>query len=220
MVKLKHILPLVLLPMLLVGCNDIGSQFTCSNDDSKTTTLHLIKEAMEKSVADRTKDEDGGSLAANSAIRAALDQIKMSIENIRTTKRDPNSTMQFCSGSLKIVYPMNILKDADVTREMAGLDSIDDLTSKADISRKADAFESDFDYSIQPTDDGTKVFAQIANFDDKLGAFAEVIASHLLKADWERIKRQNAQISADEAPQVDGQLANQFQEYIDSYNAM
>lgn len=184
---------ILLLPIALSGCGQFGNQFTCGDEDSKSTTLEIIKDHMEKAVGERSKDESGNALASSSAISAALSQLKMTIENIRTTKKDPDSTMQFCSGTLKVVYPLNVLKDADETRSMANLNNIDNLASKSDIKRKADAFEADLEYSVQPTDDGKKVFAQIDNFDDKLNVLAEITASYLLKSSWERMKRQKVQ---------------------------
>lgn len=191
MANLKNILPILLFPMLLSACNGFGHQFTCSSDDSKSTTLDLIKESMEKAVAERSKDEEGNSLATSSAIRAALSQIKMSIENIRTTKKDPNSTMQFCSGTLKVVYPIKVLKDADETREIAKLDSVSKLTDQYNIERNADYLTTDISYTIQPTDDGEKVFADVEDIDDKINVFSEILSSSMLNPMWKRIKKAN-----------------------------
>jgi len=76
MVPLNKFSAALLLPMFLGGCTQFGDQFTCGNEDSVSATLDLIKEGMEKAAAERSKDENGTSLASNSSIRASLSQIR------------------------------------------------------------------------------------------------------------------------------------------------
>ena len=115
----------------------------------------------------------------------------MSIDDIRTTKKDPNSTIQFCSGTLKLVYPIKILKDADETRQIAKLDSITKISEEHSVTRSADTLSSNISYTIQPTDDGKKVYAELDAMEDQINVFSEVIASSLLKPMWERVKSAN-----------------------------
>ena len=147
----------VALIIMLVACGK--PQATCSDDASKAALESAIREGLEKVVAARSKDSEGNQLVGFSKIRAAIANIKLVLENIRTTKEDPNSTKKFCSGNLKIVFGTQVFNDADKAREIAGLSNLNDATSTVGIEKGVDYLQGDLEYSVQPTDDGTKVVA-------------------------------------------------------------
>ncbi len=164
------------------------SNVSCSDDNAKGALEAAIREGLEKVAVERAKANDGSQLISNSEIRAAIGQIKLVIENIRTTKEDPNSTKRFCTGNLKIVFPASTFKDADRSRELAGLTTTTQMADSASVEKGADYLKSDLDYNVQPTDDGQKVIAEFENANSKLDVFGEVVAASLLKS---RIETEN-----------------------------
>lgn len=169
--------------LLLSGCGQ--ASVSCSDDDAKSALEAAIRENLEKITIERAKTEDGSQPISNSAIRASIAKIKLVIENIRTTKEDPNSTKRFCTGSLKIVFSTKTFSDASKARELVGMSNVEKMADAADIEKGADYLKGDLDYNVQPTDDGEKIYAEFENADNKLEVFGEVVASSLLKSSIE-----------------------------------
>lgn len=184
---------IVTLNLALSACGK--PQATCSDDTSKAALEAAIREGLEKSVAARSKDSSGNQIVGFSKIRAAIADLKFVIENIRTTKEDPNSTKKFCTSNIKIVFGTQVFADADKAREIAGLSTLTQAADAAGIEKGADYLQGDLDYSVQPTDDGSKVVAEFEAADAKLDVFGEVVAASLLRSGLEnkqRIDQENA----------------------------
>jgi len=178
--------------LLLSGCGQ--ASVSCSDDDAKSALEAAIRENLEKVTIDRAKAEDGSQPISNSAIRASIANIKLVIENIRTTKEDPDSTKRFCTGSLKIVFSTKTFSDATKARKLVGLSDVEKMADAADIEKGADYLKGDLDYNVQPTDEGEKISAEFENADDKLQVFGEVVAASLLKSSIEtQVRNQKEQ---------------------------
>lgn len=198
----------VALTVALSACGK--PEATCSDDASKAALESAIREGLEKVVVARSKGSDGQQIVGFSKIRAAIADVKLVIENIRTTKEDPNSTKKFCTGSLKVIFGTEVFVDADKSREIAGLPNLSDAADAADVEKGADYLKGNLDYSVQPTDDGAKIVTEFESADAKLDVFGEVVAASLLRAGLEnkqRIDQENAALAA-----------KQEQEAIDAAN--
>ena len=170
-------------------------QASCSDEASKSALETAVREGLVKNVAARSKDTDGNQLVGFSKIRAAIANIKLVFDNIRTTKVDPNSTKKFCTGNLKIVFGMQVFTDADKAREIAGLSSLSTAADTAGVEKGVDYLKGDLEYSVQPTDDGSKIVAEFEAKDAKLDVFGEVVAASLMRSGLEnkqRIDHENA----------------------------
>lgn len=182
---------------LIIALSACGKpQATCSDEASRAALESAIRDGLEKVVVARSKDSEGNQLVGFSKIRAAIASVKLVIENIRTTKEDPNSTKKFCSGNLKIVFGTQVFDDADKAREIAGLSSLNDATDTVGIEKGVDYLKGDLDYSVQPTDDGTKVVAEFESKDAKLDVFGEVLAASLLRSGLESKQRTDQENAA------------------------
>jgi len=173
----------LLAAFLLAGCGQ--ASVSCSDEDAKSALEAAIRENLEKVAIEQATGEDGSRSISNSTIRASIAKIKLVIENIRTTKEDPDSTKRFCTGSLKIVFSTKTFADASKARELVGLSDVEKMADAADIEKGADYLKGDLDYNVQPTDDGKKIYAEFENADDKLKVFGEVVAASLLKSSIE-----------------------------------
>lgn len=178
----------------LAGCDSSPSPVDCSDQSAIDAVTAAIKEGIEASAGNRVQGADGTRLVLTSKIRSAIGQLKFSIEAVRTTKEDPESTKRYCTGKLKVVYGINMLKDAEYVRKQANLDSVNSLADKSKIERFSDYFKVDLDYDVQPTDDGKQTIATIENSSDKIDVFAEIVASHLLKPALDEAQRKGLQL--------------------------
>src|SRR4051812_4755518 len=111
---------LVALLPLFASCGNLTKpSLTCTNEDAVSTTLQVVNNQVEKRVRDALKRDDGTAVVGIAKIRATLKQLGFRIEDIRTSKEDPNSTKKFCTGTFKIVVPPEVLEDAERGRELA-----------------------------------------------------------------------------------------------------
>jgi uncharacterized protein YecT (DUF1311 family) len=151
----------------------------CSSSEAVSTTIGVLKEALEKQTFAKASGGDNQSVS-KSSIRAAIAQIVFTLEDIRTTKTDPNSTKRFCEGTLKIRFPAEDISNADDARSAAGLGTVTQFADANDVDREANVFSAKADYDVQPTDTGDKVFAETETKSPIMNVASEVLASSLL----------------------------------------
>lgn len=195
--RTKSLFALGLVSVALTSCSAISGT-NCSDEASKEALESAIREGLEEVTIKRSKDDDGNYLISSSSIRASIAKIKLVVEDIRTTKEDPNSTKRFCTGTLKMVFSAETFQAADSARELIGLPQIKIAIDEADLEKGADYLKGSLDYSVQPTDDGTKVFAEFDGSDGKLDIFGEVVAASLLRDRIEnklRVEKQEAEFA-------------------------
>lgn len=170
---------LLLASACLSGCGSaFGEKLGCTSSSGQETTISIIKEQIEKKISSESEGTYG-SIISKSKIRAALEQIKFVIEDVRTSKEDPNSTKKFCTGKLKVVFPDTMITDADKTREMQGLNKVSELADNSGAEREANAFKMDIDFNVQPTDDGQKVYSELENADATPTFISAILGGHL-----------------------------------------
>ena len=151
----------------LMGCSQLtGKSNSCSGPDAATVTLDIVRDGVMRLVSAR--DEEGPVLS-KSKVCATIRQLALTMEDVRTTKDDPNSTKQFCTGQLKAVVPADVVQDANNTRQLAGLNSVEEMADNANVEANANAFTADIDFNIQPTDDGGKIYSQLESGDEAIG---------------------------------------------------
>lgn len=178
--KVRALLGLAACGVLLASCSGL-TETGCSDQASKDALEGAIRSGLEEITLKRAKDENGNYIVSASSIRASVDKVKLILEDVRTTKEDPDSTKRFCTGTLKIVFSPEIFESADAARELVGLPKIANAIDEAGLDKGADYLKGSLDYSVQPTDDGAKVFAEFDGADGKLDMFGEVVAASLLR---------------------------------------
>lgn len=191
---------LCLVPFLLGGCGE-KVDASCSSEDAQTLVSQIITEEAEK-VAGEQKSADGSPLFDISKIRATLSEFKISIENIRTTKQDPNSTKKFCAGDVKIVVPAEVLSSADKGRELAGVNSVSQYVQANGFENNANSLKKSIEYDVQPTDDKKKIYVELDNAKMLAAVVSEIAQSALLKPILEAKKSEaDAQAKAQQQEQ-------------------
>lgn len=196
----------------LGGCGMLGGQpVACNTESAAEPLISIVKEQLEQRLANDLKDGNGKRLVSLASIRAAIAQLDIGLDDIRTSKEDPNSTKRFCAGSLAIKFPADVLSDANRARDTMGLSTVSDLAEEEDVERQADRFTTPIEFEVQPTDDGSKVFAETADDNSMFRFAAEVMSAGLMRSRLENAKREEQQAQAAASAAQDAALAEQRQ---------
>lgn len=150
-----------------------GISADCSSEQTQALIPNLIKEQTEKFIK---TDEKLNSPAFTSAFksidlskaRATMEQIKITVENIRTIKEDPSSTKKFCKATVKLTIPTELLSNVDKSVELVQSlktgEKIFDLKKVAQdngFDINANVATRDFEYNSQSSDDKKQVFVEL-----------------------------------------------------------
>lgn len=181
----------------LAACNNLHlpEPVGCTSEEGHKAVVNAMTEALESEVGDYY----GGDVAktvSRSKIRAFLKEIDFKILDVRTSKEDPNSTKRFCTGDLKVIYSVNTILDAEKANEVLQTESLSKRAERFDYKRNANSFTMPIDFNIQPTDDGTKIYAEIEDSDNILAFNAEIIADALMRRALESRKIEQDQEAA------------------------
>lgn len=179
----KRLSIVILASVSLSGCGSVSSMFStkvdCMNEDGHQTAISLIQDNIEKRVGDAAKNNDHP--IAMSKVRATIAQLKFTLEDVRTSKEDPNSTKKFCASKLKVTFPEQMLADASKVAELLSLPTLDSRADDLGAERNANAFKIDLDFAVQPTDDGKKVYAEIDGADKTYDFISGIVGSSLFR---------------------------------------
>lgn len=203
--KSVSILPVLALGALLSGCGVAATD--CASESSREVITSIVREQVEKAAEADLSSEDGTKLAGAAKIRATVAELKVLIEDIRTTKEDPDSTKRFCAGTAKVVVPLAMIQDADQTRKLLDLPNVDSLLEQSGLKRSADSVTFDVEYSVQPTDKRDKIYGEIEGAAPAFTALGQVVAAHLARRDIEGANQaqavQEATAAAETAKQTE-----------------
>lgn len=201
-----------LVPLFMVAALAACSQkpeVACNSDDAKGLITSLLKDEIIKQV---TSDFASQSSNANlnvdgSLIRATVDKISFAIADVLTTKSDPNSTKKFCSSSLSITVPSDVVTAADATRTMLSMPNSRQGALQAKVEFDANTIKGPLEYSVQPTDDGKKVYGSMEDSSAAAAYASTLVEESLLKGALEKQKADKAQQQQQEALQAQQQQA-------------
>lgn len=178
-----------------VGQADAG----CGDDESLTAVSDMIKKATQDQV--RTSMNSSGSMAAYdvSKLSSLLGKANFSLEQIRTTRDDPDSSRKFCNGNLTVSFPKSILEEINNTRSLAEVDDWQDFANRMGVAHSANEMTVSFDYSVQPTDDGDSIIAESEMGSGIVELLADIMATHLLSEEIRQANIAEQQAAAQEA---------------------
>jgi uncharacterized protein YecT (DUF1311 family) len=196
--KSATILPVLAIGALLSGCGAAATD--CASQASRDVITSIVREQVEKAAEAELAAEDGTKLASASKVRATVAELKVLIEDIRTTKKDPDSTKRFCAGTARVVVPLAMIQDADQTRKLLDMSTVDNLLEQAGLKRSADSVTFDLEFSVQPTDKRDKIYGEVEGAAPMFTALGEVVGAHLARREIEGASQaQAAEIAAAEA---------------------
>lgn len=169
---------IIMAVIALSGCGK--NKATCSGTDELSVVKKIVMDEAEKSLA-KVKQNDEHPIFTAASARATLSKISIDFDNIRTSKKDPNSTKVFCEGTIKIVVPPDLLKSAEEGRSLAGMGAIPALARANEMEQAANAFTRAIEYNAQPTDDGNKVYVELTGAELIADFVSEIAGSSMLK---------------------------------------
>ena len=203
--KAFKVIPAAALAALLSGCGVTGAD--CASEASKEVIIAILREQVGKAAESDLQAEDGTRLAGSSKIRATVAELKVLIEDVRTTKKDPDSTKRFCAGTARIVAPLNMIQDADQTRKLLDMGDIDSLLDEAGLKRSADSISFEIEYSVQPTDKRDKIYGEVEGAAIPFTALGQLVGAHLARREIEGATQaqaaQEAALAAETAKQTE-----------------
>ena len=149
---------------MLSACDKQMSASNCSSEAAHKLIGQSIIDAVEKKASNEKYTNTGEFVFDKAKIRASLAQLQISIDSVRTTKEDPNSSKKFCSGLLKVTIPTSMLADADQAKDLQNKSKISEVSRELDIDNNINVFtKKDFEYSVQPTDNGKEIYVDSEN---------------------------------------------------------
>lgn len=185
-----HVLSLAVI-LSLVGCDKISALTQKSVDCTDPAAVDLVKTTFQKAVLNATKDSVQNSNNTDSAnLRATINQITLLLDDIRTSKKDPQSTKNFCVGSLKATINADVISRANFVREHYSNKLVADDAFVQGIDFDANHTSYDIEYAVQPTDDGKKVFVELQNGTELASFLANVVIDASQKNDVQNQKSQ------------------------------
>ncbi len=168
-----------------------------------SATISAVEEMLQKRLDDSVRnqlDTEGSIDGYDSAkLRSGTRQIKVSLEDVRTIKDDPDSSRKFCSARIQLLLPNNVITAADSARVMAKLDDVKKLAHQNRIERSGNKYGRELEYSIQPTDDGKKIIAETDEDSSLFTFLTELFSSYLLSEEIRNKAIEADKIAADEA---------------------
>lgn len=205
MTKMFLALPLL---ALLPACGPFTPQADCTSELAQSTVSGIVREALERATVGDIRNDAGARMLGMTKIRAALAEVTIALSDIRTTKEDPNSSRRSCSGTLRLRFPDAQITRAETLRTTMGSSPLADAAAELDLKRVGMGFTGAIDFTVQPTDDGQKLFAETESGNPLIGFGAEVIAMGLLQDFMDkgrRIAEQENAVQAAEQKKAEGE---------------
>ncbi|MCY1260041.1 Cytochrome C oxidase, cbb3-type, subunit III [compost metagenome] len=212
---------LLLLLWSTASCS-LKHEVACNADDSKAVVVAILRADLIKQItADYTRQASTATSDVDGAsIRATVEKIAIELEDVLTTKSDPNSTRKFCGATLKLNVPIEVVRDADATRSMMSLNSSRQSALQVGVDFDGNMIKAPVEYSVQSTDDGKKVLSHTESknlgmiFTSSLVeqslmkvALETQKATHAMKQQQAALEAQRRQVVIDQALAAENQAA-------------
>jgi hypothetical protein len=215
----KCVLTGLMLASVLGGCSLInGHKALCDSPDTKQLAQELLNKTLNDTSISALKGliSEGGNSIDVSRLRAAIGQIKFDLADVRTSRSDPQSSKQFCAAAMTASLPASLVNDANATRTLRGEPNIAEGAVLSDLKLEGNTLSHDLEYSVQPTDDGKKIYAEIQNADLPMAFLSQVVMDALQKNTIQaqqvanqRIAMENQQLAAEQEAEAAQEAATQ-----------
>lgn len=176
----RRLTAILLSCILLNGC--LKPEIKCSDEASTAVVLSLVKSILAEQIEEEVKQAKPPP--DKSKISAFINDVTLSLSDVRTTKKDPNSTKSFCVADFNAQFSNNTITDADATRKFLNFPLTIDYVRQTGLKFEANRLVGSLEYSVQPTDDGKKVYSELTKTQLPLVATSEIVTSALLKTNF------------------------------------
>lgn len=150
----------VLMTLIVMGCSNQTKDMGCGSSSAQSALAEFLQERIEKDTKQAIKDtgESKGYDAAK--LRNSIESVKFEFDDVRTVSKAKDSTRQFCAAKLKINIPIKLSDEVNAILELAEQPGVGALATDHDLSKEVNTYFFDLEYSVQPTDDGSKLIAE------------------------------------------------------------
>lgn len=171
---------------LLTACSNplsSAAKAECNAEQSRQLVTELLSKNLNQTGLASIKQmitNDGVDLDLVK-FKAVVQQIKFELVDVRTNRADQETTKKFCQASLNISIPSNAINDANSARAIYQEMDLQKLAILSDLELTGSSLRYELEYSVQPTDDGQKIYAEVQNADVPLEFVNQVILDALQK---------------------------------------
>ena len=149
---------------------------TCSSPEASILVKDMITEGVESKVREVNKGIPNDRRIDLGKVRALAHEVRFELQDVMTAKGDPNSTKKFCEAQLVMRVPSDTVDVADRQRRERGQPRIQVIAEDENFKVDLDKFSTRVDYSVQPTDDGKKLYLILENAGRIQGLATDIIA--------------------------------------------
>ena len=194
------VLPLTIL-LGLSGCDKISTisenTVKCGDDSS----LQLVQSLLEDSTQSRVKSiaSNEGVLTDSAGLRANTSKIHFTLEDIRTSQTDPNSTKVFCVAALSTTLDSELIERANFVTNYYEQSNLSEKAFQQDIDMDGNTIKYSLEYSIQPTDDGVNIYGQLQNGSELIDFIGTAVVNAIQKSSVQAIKARQQKADVENA---------------------
>jgi hypothetical protein len=150
-------------PDTVIAKQPSAAEKSCSSPLALQIISQLFIENAEKVARAENKGISEEKRLDLAKIRALAGEIKYSLDDVLTTKNDPNSSKKFCEATLSLVLPNSTISNANEKRRSVSQSLIKTIAEDASFKVDGDKYSLKLSYNVQPTDDGKKVYVELEN---------------------------------------------------------
>lgn len=187
------IVSLLSIIFLLTGCDKVqkvvSHKVKCNDELTKELVIKNLSQQISDISAQRVKTliEQENITVDMGKLRAALQELRFQIEDVRTNNSDPNSQKEYCLANFTTQFPALMIEDANAARALYDEKDVDQDAILKDLIFENQSLAKEIEYLVQPTDDGQKVYVTVENADLLAYFLRDVVIDSLIKT-----ARQNA----------------------------
>lgn len=191
-----------LLLSILTACDKLGRESAgCSGPE----TTAVLQQTIQKGVQDRVRSAllaaQNTTSYTSSQIRTAASRITLSLADVRTSRDDPNSSKKLCNAVVTVTLPGPAVEDVDTVRTLRNEKRTADWARDFDVESSGGGFRADLEYSIQPTDDGGKIFAELPTDQGLFNFVTQFVALQLQSRELKQQASDQSRIEAEQRAQ-------------------
>lgn len=208
----KNLSALALASMLILsGCDRLGisnpffeKEVSCGSEESKEILVKLIRDNVEGETVktfddDAFKDQAFADIGI-SHIRSMVERLGITVDEVRTTEKTDTSSKLKCEATLKLDVPDDVVDYAVAANQSIGNSYKKTPDFFERYYRKEGAYYiKTISYSVQPTDDKSKIFAELNQAHDIIHPLSELVSMALIKEPLDKAKQRNEELEVAEA---------------------
>ncbi|UXZ05583.1 lysozyme inhibitor LprI family protein [Moraxella nasicaprae] len=178
--------------VVLTGC-PFDKHTGCSDEEGLAALKEIILESTNKELTERLGAEQ------NTAIKNALESINFDVIGVRTIDKSSKNTQVFCEATLQTSLPNTLLANADEALKLDGSSQTaqEILNSNSYQNNDDGTFDYEIGYTLQPSDDGKWIYAQLDKGQPAQGLTDMLYWSLSKEQIATKIQQQNEQEAAD-----------------------